>query len=537
LALLAALAPWFFAAAKKQFTSPLAKVAKLHFVTEWSVVMGLVAFVLAAFAWVQWQYIFVPAVRGVELSQFGIATYSEYVQKGFNEFVFLSMFIQGLLWVGLSALRSHTTKGKRGLFAVQMVVWAEAIFILLAFFRRIWLYQSFHGLTLVRMYGGFMVAWVAIMALGLLGRHFIKGKWVRFELLGTALLLIVMGAMNPVRYVAEVKPPTVNDRVDYTYLSRLSSDGAAGWVSSYQWAKEALGSDAYQQPIIGPAARKDLPYMPIILRNTLSNKLRLLNKYGTPEEKKEAAQTMMAFSQREVDDALVKINKIKDVVRGDVPVGIEYTPLDQALRTHYSEKKYFVQMVGHEQSLFDLRSRLASGAAYLANEKYNEASGSTDMFRVSNMNVRPEGMTTTGQGSGQRYIFTPSSCQHLAVCLPNDSQVTYLSAVPNSWIDWGGTPAVYIRDGKTFDPRRSKPETEWNKYVKGNPTDKAAHELLQKEVSLTELLELQKTYFDAYVKVGRQEQVDRTVDLDIDVDVPFLDPIYTYYDSYNGRGY
>jgi hypothetical protein len=345
-----------------------------------------------------------------------------------------------------------------------------------------------------------------------------------------------MGAMNPVKYVAEVKPPTVNDRVDYTYLSRLSSDGAAGWVSSYQWVKETLQSDAYQQPIIGPAARKDLLYMPIILRNTLSNRLRLLNKYGTPEEKKEVAQIMMAFSQREVDDALVKISKSKDVVRGDVPVGVEYTPFEQALRKQYSEKKYFDQMVDHEQSLFDLRSRLASGAAYLASADFTEASASSEMFGISNMYVRPDGFTTTYQGAApQRYLFAQSTCQHLAVCLPNDLPVRYLSNVPNSWLNWMGTPplARYGADGTLI---LSESKTDWSEYVGSNLTDKAAHELLEKEVPIAELMELQRMYFTAYVKASRQEQVERTVDLDIDVDVPFLAPIHTYSD-YSGRRY
>jgi hypothetical protein len=151
------------------FKNPGHTIREKQFATEFSVVQALVALVLAFFVMIQWQYIFIPSVSGVDLSQFGFSTYSEYVQRGFTEFIFVSIVLFTLLWLGL--LFWQGTKN-RVLYFFQLVVASEFLILLASFFRRIWLYQEYHGMTLIRFYGAFLMIALSFFVLTLLARHF-----------------------------------------------------------------------------------------------------------------------------------------------------------------------------------------------------------------------------------------------------------------------------------------------------------------------------------------------------------------------------
>ncbi|OGG18975.1 hypothetical protein A2721_02440 [Candidatus Gottesmanbacteria bacterium RIFCSPHIGHO2_01_FULL_47_48] len=73
----------------------------LPLVMQVSVVVGLVALVLGAFIFVEWPYVFASVAAETSLSQFGVATYSEYVKRGFVEFSLVAVIVYGVLWAGL----------------------------------------------------------------------------------------------------------------------------------------------------------------------------------------------------------------------------------------------------------------------------------------------------------------------------------------------------------------------------------------------------------------------------------------------------
>jgi hypothetical protein len=125
--------------------------------------MTLVGITVGAFLIVQWPYIFAHVAAETDLSQFGVATYSEYVKRGFIELLFISGILYSLLWVGLLTLRSKKEKTFHALQIIQSGVIVLFSIFLLSIARRILLYWDLHGLSLIRIYGGVFLLWIAGM--------------------------------------------------------------------------------------------------------------------------------------------------------------------------------------------------------------------------------------------------------------------------------------------------------------------------------------------------------------------------------------
>lgn len=82
---------------------------KIPLGTEIAVLLGLVTVVLGSFLIVEFPYVFAN-VAETSLSKFGVATYSEYVKRGFFEFLLVSVIVYGVLWAGLGALRAVSSQ-------------------------------------------------------------------------------------------------------------------------------------------------------------------------------------------------------------------------------------------------------------------------------------------------------------------------------------------------------------------------------------------------------------------------------------------
>jgi len=101
-------------------------------IIEVTVVMVITTIVLGSFLIVQWPYVFVTVAYETDLSLFGVATYSEYVRRGFIELLMATIWVYGLVWLGLIAMRnkakslSHSVLNK-----VQLVVLAQLALLIL----------------------------------------------------------------------------------------------------------------------------------------------------------------------------------------------------------------------------------------------------------------------------------------------------------------------------------------------------------------------------------------------------------------------
>src|SRR3989338_1446070 len=252
----------------KKFVPPLTFPLNWRWTKEMTVVMSLIADVLASFLLVQWKYLFVSVPSETELVRYKIATYSEYVSKGFFELIFISIIIFGLIWSGLLIFRDKPAKIRSILPYIQMLVCVEFLIFILSIFRRIYLYQLYHGWSLIRIYGGFFLIWIVAITLTLVGRHFFRRRWVIAEVVFSVFLLIFIGFFNAESFIVSTHPPTVNGKIDYVYLSRLSSEGYDGWHKAFDYARSVLLNVSYdQKPLLDREDRREIAYAGMIVRN------------------------------------------------------------------------------------------------------------------------------------------------------------------------------------------------------------------------------------------------------------------------------
>lgn len=254
-------------------------------------VVLLVAGVLGLFLIVQWPYVFARVAFETDLSKFGVATYSEYVRKGFGELTLVVFLVYGVLWAGIVGLRLSATKKERNILRIAF----SFLFLLICLYvisigRRIHLYQLYHGWSLVRIYGVWVLSWIGMLLVSVFLRQFerLKVSLVTMEVVGSLIFCVGFGFFNAEHFVATVHPPTVNGRVDYVYLSRLSTDGITGWEKAYAFARLTLvEKNLDQMPVIHMEDRRDVAYSIRIVSRLLEQYRMLVMQYGSEDEKKQ----------------------------------------------------------------------------------------------------------------------------------------------------------------------------------------------------------------------------------------------------------
>ena len=274
---------------------------------EVRVVLTLVAMVMGAFLLIQWPYVFASVAFETDLSRFGVATYSEYVRRGFIELILIAGILYSLLWAGLVSLRQGVEGHNRILGILQAIVFVQLGVFVTSIFRRIWLYQSYHGWSIVRVYGALFLIWLTGMIVLLALRHYWNRRWVKGETLFTFGMIIVFGLWNAERFIASTHPPTVNHRTDHVYLSRMSSDGIEGWSLAMTYAEEVLDKrHLAQKQFLDRSDRRDISQAGMIVWALVRNYHDLIALYGSPEEKRVYARAILEYQKQAIDDVLAR---------------------------------------------------------------------------------------------------------------------------------------------------------------------------------------------------------------------------------------
>jgi hypothetical protein len=118
-----------------------------------------------------------------------------------------------------------------------------------------------------------------------------------------AMVLAII-VINPERLVI-LNPPTVNNRVDYVYLSRLPEDGYSGWLMAYEWAQDTLSTvptDGFVQKDL----RRDIFYSMIVVGRLTTNYHNLLMQYGTEAEVHEYLRQVVEATSSTTDLSLMQ---------------------------------------------------------------------------------------------------------------------------------------------------------------------------------------------------------------------------------------
>lgn len=315
------------------YRSPLAWMSRVYFGREMSIVLLMVVVILGLFLAVQWPYVFARVARETDLSQYGVATYSEYVTRGFWDLLKVAVMVFGVSWITLLIAKNQRGREYRILWVMQGILGLEFVVFIVSIFRRVWLYQNYHGLTLARLYGLVLLIFVVGMMVTMGLRYAYQNvRWVRVEV--AWMMIVIFGAIAINMESLIVKdPPTVNDRVDYVYLSRLSSDGKVGWLQAYNWAKDTLNNQYYAENLNGHMKfftrdeRRDIYYAGLITRELTRNYHSLILQYGSDEEVREYfKQVIYTTEQIAVEKPMSDKQWLNDLDKADWIDKVDITP-------------------------------------------------------------------------------------------------------------------------------------------------------------------------------------------------------------------
>lgn len=439
---------------------------------EFSVVQLLVTFVLGAFLVIQFPYVFVNVPFETDLSKFGVKTYSEYVTKGFGEFLFIASIVYAILWLGLFALRSRTLHEKNILLPLQLLLFGEFAVFLLSLFRRVYLYGASHGLSLIRIYGAVFLLWVSGIAVILLVRHFKRGVWVKFEVALSVAFLVVVGLFNAEKFIVTVAPPTVNNRIDYVYMSRMSADGYAGWQQSFAYAKRVIETQE-QQPVIDKDGRREIFYAGFILDQLLHN-YRNVMQDGTPIQQARYKEEQYLYVSQ-------KLTALHDEISTAALSG--YGATDSARLKEYAQK-----VEGLQQKLAAVSSS-------------QELSG--DQIRF-----------THPMGPYEGYKNSCTVWEKADHVLRN-----YVDQ--NSCI--GSMYQVIFENTSTYATANIQKRDAVDRLIHFNFLRPGVLSQMESEIPHVEILSLFDRYLLLYGKIMKQKPEERTLEVDISFDTPFLD--------------
>ena len=276
--------PLVFMKIKGRFFSPLQSPQYAKHTITISVAVFSLAVVLGGFLLVQYKYLFAQ-VSEIELHQFGVQTYSEYVKKGFWELTLVSAIVY--LTVGVSMV-IYRQKSSNRLRVLNTFLLFEVFLFIISIFRRLYLYQLAHGFTRVRVYGSLFLILVLALTAILILRHFVKKQvvdWYLWEIAAVLFFVFLGVGLNVDQLVANRLPPTVNSEIDYVYISRLSADAHEGWVKAYNHAKGEINELSQKPPgELNDDEIRRIVYAYYTLQNLKARHQELTYRYGKVKE-------------------------------------------------------------------------------------------------------------------------------------------------------------------------------------------------------------------------------------------------------------
>lgn len=262
---------------------------------ELAVITGSVLFLFAVFIAVQFRYLFFT-VAEKELSQLGIAslTYSEYARKGFFELLIAATIAGGVIMYVLKFL--HRLQDRQKLF-VQIfsgVLTVETGLLLLSAAKRVFLYANAHGLTRAREFGFVFLVWLAVLLAIFLWRILKEIKKEQFfasAIITTLFALLLINVVNLDGLIATQYKPTVNNEVDYYYISSLSTDASDAWVPAIEDAEKTITELSSVSKFSTEDNRK-LYWAKSTLQQFVIKGAYLLKKYGEVDANKLSANEL-----------------------------------------------------------------------------------------------------------------------------------------------------------------------------------------------------------------------------------------------------
>lgn len=213
---------------------------------ELSIILVTIVTLFTAFISVQIRYLFF-SLSERDLGQIGVEslTFSEYVRKGFFELLVASA-ISGIAIIYILRYLNHIkNNSKKYLQIATSLLTIETGILLFSAFKRLLLYGAEHGLTRARIIGFIFLIWLSVILVILLIRVFKNLNNKILFYLSTSVTIIMLFALNLVNIdglLVDKFKPTVNNEIDYYYLTGISADAYKSWYPAYDDSKKIFDS-------------------------------------------------------------------------------------------------------------------------------------------------------------------------------------------------------------------------------------------------------------------------------------------------------
>ncbi|HEX6976805.1 MAG TPA: DUF4173 domain-containing protein [Patescibacteria group bacterium] len=279
-------APFLFSTIKKKYAHPFKDIHVGKYQLETATLVSILCTIFAVFLVIQFKYLFVQVPEN-KLSEFGIMTYSEYVRRGFGELTLVAVVVYFTSIIS-SHIYSASEKSKKLLRNLNLALLFEILVFIISILRRVYLYQIAHGLTRIRIYGSAFLILLIALTIVLITRQLIstRKKWFLSEIGLCIGALFLVGVVNVDKLIANNFPPTVNNEVDYVYISKLSPDAVDGWIAAYDNAKKEVERvGAIPASARTPDDVRKIVYSSLTLQNINSNYSSLIGRNESPYRK------------------------------------------------------------------------------------------------------------------------------------------------------------------------------------------------------------------------------------------------------------
>ncbi|MBI2012085.1 DUF4173 domain-containing protein [Candidatus Daviesbacteria bacterium] len=264
------------------------------------------------------------------------------MRKGFFELLIASSIATIVIIFVLRFLRNLQSTQKFIVQITSSVLVLEIGLLLLSALQRLNLYQATHGLTRARIFGFIFIVWLSVLLFILLVRILkdIKEKWFfSTNVAATLIILLFVNLFNIDGLIATKYKPTVNDEIDYYYITSLSTDAYEAWIPSINESQQILNKLDKNAEGSNPEDRRQF-YWAISILSSLKEKDSYLNSKYHPN----SSWQSFIFSEfnafqfiQENKDEFSKINGLIDKANriqqrfGGNTIDIENTPLDRSI--------------------------------------------------------------------------------------------------------------------------------------------------------------------------------------------------------------
>lgn len=250
--------------------------------------LGTVVILFTVFLVVQAKYLFF--IQESDLVSFGV-TYSEYVHKGFTELLVVAFFGGALVYVAAALNAYHKPEKmlnsiwERATPILAGVLGTQLLLVLFSALKRDIMYVDAYGFTRARIFGLFILFWLAItiVAITLYAFGKIKEEWKVLKVfLGASVAVVVLSNVIVIDNYVSFLILRDTRHTDHFYVANLSADAVSGWRASITQMETKVSEllQAGETRLLNDDEKMELARIKLALKSLIEQRNDLLRQYS-----------------------------------------------------------------------------------------------------------------------------------------------------------------------------------------------------------------------------------------------------------------